>query len=124
MRIVLAAICVSALAGSAAAQPLADPMRPPVLGPLPGAPAATAGPVVDTIIIGAGRRYAVIDGQTVTQGGRVGDARVVRIAETEVTLRSAAGETRVLKLLPQVQKKVAARPQPGGAAVPGEEGEK
>ena len=75
------------------------------------------------IIIGEGHRYAVIDGQTVTQGGRFGDARVENIAETEVTLRGAAGGTKVLRLLPQVQKKVLA-PQPGRAAVPGEEGEK
>jgi MSHA biogenesis protein MshK len=60
---------------------------------------------VQTIIVGATQRYAVIDGRTVTQGDRVGEARVVRITESDVTLRDAAGRTSVIGLLPQVQKK-------------------
>ncbi len=124
MRAIVAVIFLAALAGAAAAQQLADPMRPPVLGPSAGATTTTVGPVLDMIIIGEGRHYAVIDGQTVAQGDRVGEARVVRIADTEVTLRDTGGESRVLKLLPQVQKKAAAPPQSGDAAGPGEEGKK
>lgn len=125
MKVLVATICASAalLAGSAMAQPLADPMRPPIAGPVESA-TKPAEPAVQMIMIAPERRYAVIDGQTVTQGGRVGDARVVRIAETEVTLRGPAGETKVLKLLPQVEKKVVVSPQPARRVAQGEEGRK
>jgi MSHA biogenesis protein MshK len=107
MRYALATMCFLAgvAADGAAAQSLADPMRPPVHAPAESATATkNVGPVVHMIVIGPERRYAVINGQTVMQGDRFGDARVVRIAETEITLRGAGGEA-VLKLLPQVQKK-------------------
>jgi MSHA biogenesis protein MshK len=125
MKFAMATICILAamFAHGAVAQALNDPMRPPALGGF-GPAGASTGPVVDMIVIAPERRYAVIDGQTVTQGSRLGDARVVRIAETEVTLRSAAGNTRVLKLLPQAEKRVVVSPQGERGTPRGEERKK
>jgi hypothetical protein len=49
-------------------------------------------------------RSAIISGQRVELGGRVGDARVAAIRENEVVLRSSSGSD-VLKLYPDVQMK-------------------
>ena len=113
---VLAAAALAA-AAPASAQPLVDPMRPPVVAASAAASVGAAS-ALQTIVIRPDRRFAIIDKQTVALGERVGDARVVRIAETEVTLRDDSGGTRVLRLYPQVDKKSAA---PADAARSGEE---
>jgi hypothetical protein len=76
------------------------------------------------IMIAPERRYAVIDGYPVMQGGQVRDGRVVRIEETQVTLRGGTGETKVLKLLPQAQKRTAGPSRLARGGAPGEEEEK
>ena len=120
MRQALAAVCAIMLAGSALAQQMADPMRPPAIGP--AAPGESAGaPAVQMIMIAPQRRSAVIDGYPVAQGGRVRNAQVVRIEETQVTLRGSTGETTVLKLLPQAHKKTAAPSRLARSGAPGEE---
>jgi MSHA biogenesis protein MshK len=123
MRHAIAALCAIMLAGSALAQPMADPMRPPAIGPAAAPGGNATAPAVQMIMIAPQRRYAVIDGYPVVQGGRVRDARVVRIEETQVTLRGGTGETTVLKLLPQAHKTIAAPPRlaRGGAPVEDEE---
>ena len=123
MRHAIAALCAMLLAGSALAQPMADPMRPPEIGPAAAGETATA-PGVQMIMISPGRRYAVIDGYPVMQGGQVRDGRVVRIEETQVTLRGGAWETKVLKLLPQAQKRTGAPATLARGGAPGEEEEK
>jgi len=93
----------------ASAQALVDPTKPPAGIDKPAtveAPgeenAASSG--LQTIIRRKGEKpAAVINGEYVTLGGRVGEARVVRINEDSVTLRSGAG-TEVLKLAPGVEK--------------------
>jgi len=50
----------------------------------------------------------VISGQAVPLGGMFGDARVVRITETEVVLKKGE-ETEVLKMYPEVDKETAKR---------------
>lgn len=110
LRIVL---LMHAGVAAAHAQALVDPMRPPIAASQPAA--AGDAPVehqVQTIIIGPTQRYAVINGRTLAQGERFGDARIERITETEVTLRQIGGKTIVLGLLPQVRKKPAGAPVP------------
>jgi hypothetical protein len=107
MKRVSLAACGLIAAHVASAQTLADPMRPPAafLAPVAGAPAQTAkptGPIVHTIIIGPGRRYATIDGRTVTEGDTVRGMRVTRIDEAQVVLRETTGQTVALDLLPAV----------------------
>ena len=53
-------------------------------------------------------KLAVIDGQVVPLGGAVGEARVVRITETEVLLKTGE-ETETLKLYPGVDKQAVKR---------------
>jgi MSHA biogenesis protein MshK len=86
------------------AQGLVDPTRPPSASP--GAPqddAPAGAPQLQSVLISPGRRLAIISGNTVALGDAVGDAKVVKITETEVVLRRG-DETEVLKLFPGVDK--------------------
>lgn len=90
---------------SAHAQSLNDPMRPPQFSA--AASPVKAGPVLQSVIISKERRYAIISGERIAVGGAYGDAKLVRIAENEVTLRDTAGDT-VLKLVPEIKKQIVA----------------
>lgn len=95
----------------AQAQGLPDPTRPPaaaieVLSDAKGEPVPAAS--VQTIIQRQGARpAAVINGEYVELGGRVGDARVVRITDAAVTLRTD-GSQEVLTLTPGIERTAAA----------------
>lgn len=113
---VVCGLALVAAMTSVRAQPLADPTKPPpgVDQPAeaPGEVAAPAATGLQTIIRRQGTKpAAVINGEYVVLGGRVGEARVVRIGEDSVTLKSATG-TETLKLAPGVDKAPAA-PQGG-----------
>ena len=93
-------------AAGAHAQTLTDPMRPPGAGAMTQQGAqdeAPAGRRLQSVLLSGGRKLAIIDGATVRLGGMVGEARVVNISETEVTLKTG-DETEVLKLYPAVDK--------------------
>ena len=103
----LAAMLFACLAHAA---PFADPTQPPAArdageGLMPG-------PRIESILIAPDRRLAVISGQQVTIGSRVGSAVVVGITETEVMLRGADGE-RTLKLFPELVRQSAAAGKKG-----------
>jgi len=96
------------------AQALADPTRPP--GPATAAAQAGAAPAsrLQSVLISKGRKYAVIDGVQVALGGKIGDATLVRLTESEAVLRTGT-ETEVLQLLPGIDKKpVRRKPRAGG----------
>jgi len=109
-RLILLA-AASAFAGAALAQPLADPMRPPAQGG--AAEVRQAGEVassrLQSILISAGRSVAVIDGRAVRLGERIGDATLVSIEPSEVTLERGAARER-LTLLPSAIEKKPVRP--------------
>ena len=97
----------------AAAQGLPDPTRPPQFV----APTATAAealsPQLHSVVVPAhGKPMAMVGGVPVSVGDKVGDAKVVRISETEVVLRGPEGE-QVLRMTPGVDKQVIAEPQVG-----------
>lgn len=75
------------------AEPLDDPMRPPLLqsSTTPGSGAAAATreqtPLVSSILISPGHRSAVIAGKSVKVGERVNGMEVVAIEPTAVTVR-------------------------------------
>lgn len=96
-----------AVAGQALAQEnLPDPTRPPVMMQAHGE-AASSGPgepVLQSVLISPGRKVAIISGETVQMGDRVGEARVVRIAEGQVVL-ARGGQTQTLKLFPGIEKR-------------------
>ena len=98
---VLPVLSVSA----SAAEALPDPTRPPVLlvAPEDAKVAAPASPVLQSVLISPVRRVATINGQIVKIGDKIGDARVVRVAESEVVLQNGK-DVQVLKLFPDVEK--------------------
>ena len=97
-------VALMACASSASAQSLVDPMRPATISPEGDAPVArSAGPVLEQIVLGDGRNFAVISGRRVSVGDTVGDARVVAIGADQVTLRG--GTIQVLRMFPRSDKK-------------------
>jgi len=109
-RLIVLAVA-AALAGTALAQPLADPTRPPAQGPseLHSAPSGVAPSRLQSVLISAGRSVAVIDGRPVRLGERVGDATLVSIEPSEVTLERGAARER-LTLLPSAIEKRPVKP--------------
>jgi len=104
--VTLRAIGVSAgiaAAASAGAQALSDPTRPPNATPYGVPEEETGGRQLQSILFSGGRKLAIIDGKTIPLGGMLGDAKIVRITETEVTLQTGK-ETEVLKLYPTIEK--------------------
>lgn len=95
------------LAQPAAAEALRDPTMPPAAILQPAEPGEQAGPVLQSVLIAGERRMAVIDGTTVSLGGRFRDARVVKVNESEVVLQRASG-AQTLRLYPAVEMKPAA----------------
>ena len=120
--IALAAATWLAAAG-VQAQAMSDPTRPPTASVDVGGvqDVGPAGRQLQSVLLSGGRKLAIIDGATVPLGGMLGEARVVKISETEVTLKTG-DETEVLKLYPAVEKqpvKRAASRARGTAAAPG-----
>lgn len=100
-----AAALWAGLSGAAQAQEsLPDPTRPPAVLSAPPSVGGTApldaAPQVQSILVSltpGGRRIAVIDGKTLREGSRLGDAVVEAIQPTQVVLRKG-GQRQVLKL--------------------------
>ena len=92
------------------AQTLGDPTRPPGAGAgWQGVEdVAPAGKQLQSVLLSGGRKLAIIDGTVVPLGGMLGEARVVKISETEVVLKMGE-ETETLKLFPGVEKKTVKR---------------
>ena len=94
-------LCAYLLSPAATAQVMSDPTRPPAELQSTETGDNTAAPVLQSVMISPAARTAIIGGQTVKLGGKFGDARVIRITENEVVLRSQSG-TETLKLYPAV----------------------
>jgi hypothetical protein len=108
-RLIMLLAALVAVGATAHAQPLADPTRPPAQEPAQLRQAEPARQRLQSVLISAGRSIAVIDGRPVALGGRVGDATVVSIDPSEVTLQRGAARER-LPLLPSVIEKRPVRP--------------
>ncbi len=97
----------------ASAENLPDPTRPSgAVYADDNAAKTPSGPVLQSVLSSSGRKLAIISGQTVKQGDVIGNARVVRISDTEVTLAQEK-ETHVLKLFPVLTK----QPSAAGSAL-------
>lgn len=95
----------------ALAAPFADPTRPPAAEASTASGDGVAGqgvPRLESVLIAPDRRIAVINGQAVRVGQKVGEARVLSITETEVALREG-NSTQVLKLFPAAERHPAGR---------------
>ena len=97
----MAALLAPPLAAASLPDPTALPAAPATAGADGGRPAVS----LTAIKQRGGQRIAIINGREVAVGGRYQDARVVRISESEVVLRQG-GETTVLRLYPQVEKRL------------------
>lgn len=97
-----------ALAGAACAQSLVDPTQPPPESRqfAPGmseAPAVSAGPRLQSVLIGTrGREVAVIDGQTVRLGEKFKGAVLVKVGKNQVVLQNGR-DKQVLTLFPDAE---------------------
>ncbi|WP_162888711.1 MSHA biogenesis protein MshK [Dechloromonas sp. HYN0024] len=112
----LIALALLAVSGPLLAQS-ADPTRPPATWLMPvdeAKPGEEGGGTfrLQSVLIAQGRRpVAVIGGQTVALGGRVGEATLVRLTEREAVLKGADGVTHLF-LTPDVEKQMIVTPKP------------
>ena len=117
MFCLMCAAAASLAVAGAQAQALSDPTRPAT-----GAAAAAGMPEdipgvrrLQSVLLSGGRKLAIIDGVTVPLGGKLGEARVVKITESEVTLKNGE-ETEILKLFPTIEKQPVKRTAGAAAA--------
>lgn len=90
-------LLLSAIPAIVAAQTLVDPTRPPdSLG------AHSETNALQSIIISSTRRAAIVYGQTVELGEKVGDLRLIEVNENGVVLQGAKG-LEVLTLFPNMK---------------------
>jgi len=97
------------LVAAAQAQGLSDPTRPPpgLRGGAARGTGESSGLVLQSVIISDTRRSAIISGQHVVLGGRIGPARLIKVSEAAVVLLTGDSR-RTLKLYPGVQKRAVA----------------
>lgn len=92
----------------AAVAQLADPTRPALLpaqaadAPADLAPAASG--LQSVILRKGGKPAALINGEVVELGGKVGEAKLVKVSEDAVVLKGPGGEE-TLRLIPAAEKK-------------------
>lgn len=112
---VIALSMLLASAQAAAQIGLLDPTRPPTVAPSqsPQATPEPPGPQLQSVLLAPGRKIAVINGESVALGEKLGGATLVRVSETEVVLKDGA-EMRVLKLYPSVEKSPVGQSAAGG----------
>lgn len=109
--------CLTLLLGALASLPAlaeGDPTRPPAGwlqgGPDSGAVADEGGLRLQSVLWPQrGKPVAIIGGTTVPLGGRLGEARLIRLSEHEAVLQGPEGLTR-LYLTPDVKKQMIVLP--------------
>ena len=110
LRAILAIGIAAWAAGGTFAQTLADPTRPPSGFSADGGAAPAAAPgamlVLQSVLIGDTARSAIISGEHVLLGQKIGGSRLVKVGETEVVLLEGKAH-RTLKLFPAVDKRAA-----------------
>jgi MSHA biogenesis protein MshK len=113
----MGAVCLLAF-GAVSAVGQTDPTRPPDVSP--AVPAgegdqSTRAMVVTSILISKRRTEAVVGDRLVHVGDRIGNAQIINISESEVTLRDEHG-LHALKLFPGIEKRIIAAGADSGAA--------
>ena len=104
----LAGLALVSLSFTSGAQPLRDPTRPPAdASSAMSKPAAQSGSrnrmILQTVVISAERRKAVISGRVMSVGDTLFGFRLAAIREGEVVMKGSKG-TRILRLYPAVNK--------------------
>ena len=105
----LTAAAALMLAAGSSAQALTDPTRPPfeILTAAPASAGAAPSTPLTSILLSSARKGAIISGEYVALGGRIGKATLIKITPTEVTLKSDLG-LEVLQLYPPLANATAA----------------
>ena len=104
-RNVWALLVLSAVPAIASAQALPDPTRPPAeISAPPEQAAVPKESGLQSVIISPTRRAAIINGQTVKLGAKLGDAKLVEVSESGVVLQGPQGR-QVLAMFPGVELK-------------------
>jgi len=98
------AMAVMATTGLARAQITTDPTRPAIGFAVEVPEGAAAGNQLQSVMISPTQSAAIINGVRVKLGEKYGDAVLVKVAESEVVLKSG-NEQQVLKLYPGVVKR-------------------
>ncbi len=121
-RFLAGLVCAGALGLAGAAEPasvgavvsLPDPTRPPaeflpaandVAGALDQSVLYSASGLQAVILNKNGKPRAVINGETVVLGGKVGEARLVSLTESEAVLQGPNGRE-ILRMTPGIEKKM------------------
>lgn len=102
---IAAVLLVLAIPGLALAQPLPDPTERTSMQRVATGNAVSTSWVLESTLVSADRRVAVINGNVVTVGDRVDGARVVEIGPFAVRLRTGDGNV-VLTLTDNDPKRV------------------
>ncbi len=97
------ALAMTFVAGTAAAQISNDPTRPAV-GADSAASTAASGVALQSVVISPTVKAAIINGQMVKVGEKFGNARLVRVTESEAVLRDGS-DVQILKMYPGIEKK-------------------
>lgn len=104
-RLGILVVMCSFMAGTAFAQEVQDPTRPPMqLQDSGQAEGISTGPVLQSVLISPTRKLAMIDGVAVRLNQKIGQMTLVKITETEVVLRQGRNY-QTLKLHPDFEKK-------------------
>ncbi|GAB1392149.1 hypothetical protein MASR1M60_03120 [Rhodocyclaceae bacterium] len=107
----MAPLMLSLLLVNPAWAQLADPTRPPLQATAPAGDTASSAAIpaatgLQSIMLsrnGKGRPAAMINGEIVQLGGKVGEARLVKVEEDHVVLLGAEGRE-TLRLMPAAEK--------------------
>ena len=109
---IIAFFLAAAASGTVWAQVPNDPMRPPAAYVNGGNGGSEAGgPVLQSVMISPTLKAAIINGEMVKLGGKLGNAKLVKVSESEVVLKSG-DETQVLKMYPGVDKHASVKTAP------------
>jgi len=103
--IILAVVlsCATYRAGAGALDNLPDPTRP---ASFRGTSASGDRSGLQTTVVSPSRSFAIINGRTFSVGDKVGDAVIVEIRPYEVTLRSKAGTTKTIRMMPPLTRTI------------------
>ncbi len=108
-------VVLALLPAFALAQALTDPTRPATGYAEADGGTAAGGLVLQSVMIAPTHQSAIINGEMVKLGGKFGNARLVKITESEVVLKDGEA-TQVLKLYPGVEKRAVEKPEARTAA--------
>lgn len=103
-------LLVACIGATSALAQVPDPTRPAGVAMAPAAAGGVAAPLesgVQAVILRrGGKSAAVINGQYVEVGGKLGDKRVLSIGESEVVLKGEGGRE-VIRVTPAIEKTAA-----------------